>query len=852
MIVALSWKIKYALKKVRIYLVILAALLAIGLVGYSFIYTELLMNMQTLGTSSVRNYALEEDNKLTVYKTLVSYATVIIDKRVEEVEGAELDDIIDRSMHLYFERVLATLGNNAVDPYIVYNGKIIAANPWSGDMDYDYENSPWYKMTVGTTDTAFTDVYTDAIYDRPVVTVAQRCKTADAVVAFDIFPAQLDFTEDILNLPEHSSIYLCDKNGVLICSNSSIQNTVPQETIGNYIKELLVKIENGDLDSFDSFVTDPENNRRGVYYYTLSNGWTAILTTPYNSILSSLNSFTLIFLIIFGLCLIAVAAIAAMNLKLNAMADRNKETVTVLGNMHYAIYRVNYIQETYEMIKGSDYVKRKILKTRNYSDFLKTVSEIIDPAAKEEFLTSFSCESIKNLVAKNIKDFGGDFKRDFDGEYKWVNVRLLFDKSLAPYEAILCFREIEQEKRAQLQQQELLENALASAQKNSNAKQAFFSNMSHDMRTPLNAITGYSELALTSVEDTEKTKDYISKIRYSAQSLLNLVNDILEMSRIEQGKLTLTNTVLDLKECIEQCCDVFEHQAQLEKKHFELSFDIHERLVYGDAFRITQIMNNLLSNAFKFTAEGDSVTVSVKQLEFRKYSKYQIIISDTGIGMSKEFLPTLFEPYSREMRFESKKANGTGLGMPIVKSLVVHMSGQIDVKSELGKGTVFTVTIPFTTADENKKEEKSEAAPKSADTFSLKGMKILIAEDNMLNMEIASEILSMNGVEVAEAWNGEEAVEMFKSSAPFEFDAILMDMQMPQMDGCEAAKHIRCLQRPDAKLIPIIAVTANAFAEDISATIAAGMNSHISKPIDYDLLRRVLHELTTDYAVGKK
>ena len=209
-------------------------------------------------------------------------------------------------------------------------------------------------------------------------------------------------------------------------------------------------------------------------------------------------------------------------------------------------------------------------------------------------------------------------------------------------------------------------------------------------------------------------------------------------------------------------------------------------------------------------------------------------------------MPQLFEPYARETRFFSRQVVGTGLGMPIVKSLVTQMSGQIYVDSALGKGTTFTLTVPFITAQaeaESRQTREDLKTGKAGEAFSLAGRKILLAEDNLLNMEIANEILTMNGLEVLQAWNGQEAVELFQDAAPYEIDAILMDMQMPQMDGCEAARTIRAMERPDARTVPIIAVTANAFAEDIAATTAAGMNAHISKPIDFRALCATLEKL---------
>ena len=259
-------------------------------------------------------------------------------------------------------------------------------------------------------------------------------------------------------------------------------------------------------------------------------------------------------------------------------------------------------------------------------------------------------------------------------------------------------------------------------------------------------------------------------------------------------------------------------------------------------------MNNLLSNALKYTEPGDSVSVAVTQEDRGDVGSYKIVVADTGIGMSEEYLPHVFELYAREQRFGTAQTVGTGLGMPITKSLVTQMGGSIEVESTLDVGTTFTVTLPFSPAP-------PEDAPACAATPSvaagmpedgaslLAGARVLLAEDNEINMEIASELLSEAGVEVVQAWNGQEAVDAFAASEPGAVDAVLLDMKMPVMDGCEAARAIRALDRPDAREVPIVAVTANAFAEDVAATTAAGMDAHVSKPIDFTVLCRTLESL---------
>lgn len=828
-------KWKRIFKSLRLYIIVIAVIAVMGTAFQYILQDALLRNFQELGTALAKSYVSEESNNLTVYKTLISFGTRAIN---EQEQSGHTEDEIESWIGTYYQQMQSVIGSSAVDPYAILNGKLIAANPWEGDDTFDYESAVWYQLAIAADgDVIFTDVYTDSVYQKPVITIAQKCQDSDTVLAFDIFPENLQIHSTTLELPDNSSYYVCDGAGTLIYEQSARQQDY--DDLQEYVKSLLSQIKDGDFNSYDTYIDDLDGHRRGVYYHSMSNGWIIIITIPFDTILAQSNQFSLLLGLVLCLCIGGILIVAWRDLRLYSQVERTNETVRVLGNSYFALYRVDYQDETYEMIKGSDYVRSQIPPKGPYSELLRVVGELIQPDTFVEFQKSFSPESMRNLVIKRIRDYGGDFLRKFGDEYRWVNVRILFDESLAPDEVVLCFREVDQEKQQQFKERQLLENALENARHSEKTKHAFFNNMSHDMRTPLNAILGLSQLVRQNIDDPEKVQGYMDKIYYSSRQLLDLVNDILDMSRMEQGKVILNNETFDLKQCIAECASTFSIQAQAENKHFSVNYSMYHSTVMGDSVRISQVMNNLLSNAFKFTSEGDSISVTVKQFEDKEYSQYQIVVQDTGIGMSKEFLPQLFEPYVRETTFSSRQISGTGLGMPIVKNLVTQMSGQINVDSELGVGSTFTVTVPFTVV----REEKSNPEPQSIPVFSLDGKKILLAEDNMVNMEIATEILSMNGVDIVQAWNGLEALTRFKESKPFEFDAILMDMQMPQMDGCEATRNIRALSRPDARTVPIIAVTANAFAEDIAATTAAGMNAHVSKPIDFNILCQTLEKL---------
>ena len=831
-------RLKRVLASMRLNFIAFAALIVIAVIGISLIRSTLFDNAWETGTSMARNYAAEEQSSLTMYETLLTFGTASIDDRTKQGWSHEE---MRQWADIYFTRLDSVLGEGVVDPYVVLDGEIIAAHPWDGDENYDVESTEWYQRAVAAEGKViFTDLYTDVIYDKPVITIAQQCAYADAVMAFDILPENIRFQFDELSMEAGDSFFLCDSRGQIIYADTDIER--PREEVQAYLNSLVARISAGEVEGPGLDISDLDGQARAVYYARLNNGWYSIVTIPHSNILGDFSWLKMCLILMIALFLLLIAGMTWRDMRIGERIERTNETVRVLGNSYYALYRVDYGADTYEMIKGSDYVRERIPPSGPYGDLLRTAGEVIEPDAYRDFLESFSSENIRKLVSRRVRNFGGDFLRRFGNEMRWVSVRILFDESLAPEEVVLCFQEVEEEKQRELRQRRLLEDALEIARKNEVSKQSFFSNMSHDMRTPLNAIIGLSDLAAGHVEDPEKVREYLKKINFSSRQLLGLINDILDMSRMEQGKLVLNSKEFDLKQCMEECVGSFRFQAEAARKTLTLQMDVRDAQVMGDPFRIGQVMNNLLSNAVKFTREGDSIRVTVTQMEAApgQLCKYRLVIADTGIGMSREYLPHLFEPYSREMRFGERQAVGTGLGMPITQSIVTQMNGEIHVESAPGEGTTFTIILPFAIA--HKQAKAADAADGGEEAFSLEGRRILLAEDNEVNMEITTELLQMNGVAVTQAWNGAEAVERFREAEAFAFDAILMDMQMPVMDGCEAARRIRALRRPDARKVPIVAVTANAFAEDIAATSAAGMDAHVSKPIDFAHLVKVLRE----------
>ena len=391
---------------------------------------------------------------------------------------------------------------------------------------------------------------------------------------------------------------------------------------------------------------------------------------------------------------------------------------------------------------------------------------------------------------------------------------------------------------------EKIERAAKRAEEASEAKTRFLFNMSHDIRTPMNAIIGFSDLLEKHLDDKEKVHDYIKKIQLSGSFLLSLINYVLEMARIESGKATLRTEVGDAQELLGALNAVFESAVEKKRLKYNCTLDVEHRFIICDVTKVREIVLNIISNSVKYTPEGGSVTVQIKEIPWEKegWTAYRILVEDTGIGMGAEYLPHIFEEFTRERTSTESKVVGAGLGLPIVKALIDLMGGTIQVESERGKGSKFEVILPFEIASEEEVKDsyvKKEEKPYNRS----KEKRILLAEDNELNAEIAITILEENGFKVERAEDGCKCVELFSEKPTGYYSTILMDIQMPNMDGYTASRKIRGMEREDAKAIPIIALTANAFDEDRNKAFAAGMNGHIAKPIDVGRMVRTIGAL---------
>lgn len=384
--------------------------------------------------------------------------------------------------------------------------------------------------------------------------------------------------------------------------------------------------------------------------------------------------------------------------------------------------------------------------------------------------------------------------------------------------------------------------ALEIAEKASKAKTDFLSNMSHDIRTPMNAIIGITTLMKNELHEPEKLAEHLGKLETSGQLLLGIINDILDMSRIESGKTTLSVEPMHLSQQLDQLSTMIRAQASEKAQTFTVSTHLRHENLLADPTRLNQVLMNILSNAVKYTPCGGHIRFEVEELPRNEhYAKYSFVVQDDGIGMSEAYQKTLFDPFTREERSGTNRVQGTGLGMAITKNIVDLMGGSISVESATGKGTRFEVVLEFPIDAEADAVPKAQALPEEPEDVSpLCGMNFLCAEDNALNAEILELLLESKGAHCKIYPNGQELVDAFARVKPGEYDMILMDVQMPVMDGLEAARRIRSSENPLGRVIPILAMTANAFLEDMQKSKEAGMDEHLSKPVDIDALEQTV------------
>ena len=839
---------------------------------------------------------------------LAHYADVFLKDHAKDPDGGAV--AFDLWMKQTEDELRKKQTDMRIDIYASINGHIVSPTYWDGDAFLVTEARPWYKaaMTADRGRAVILDPYTDIFTNTVITTVSARIGDTDDVIAIDLYLESASQSSTFASLvPDNYCFYLVDAKGTVILYYTPFNANYAQiQRHVNTFFDSLVRNRSYNDEPLE-LITDLIGEKRNIFTtYNPSTGWYTIATTLYSDVLFNYHMISNLFLLMVVSFIIIEVWMVWREYHLSSQIETTNEALKVLGNSYQIILRVNFKMGTFTTLKAPDMMRLRLASRNSFDDLISVFSDFVLPESWNNFYKNFSLNHLRNLASLSIRDFGHDYQLKLNNEnrYRWFNARILFDESLDLDESIICFKLIDEEKITELEEHQLLTDALESAKKNEESKNVFFANMSHDMRTPLNGIIGLCQIGMNHLKrsDIDMLPDVFKKMTTASHQLLALVDDILEVARPQmESKLTLApfNIIHEVKENI----DVFKVNAQQQGKKVNLYFDVAHQVVIGDAAKIRQILNNLVSNSLKYSHPGCVVNVHIREMTHLHKPSYMIEVSDTGIGMDKEFLKKLFNPYARELRLTS--VQGTGLGMSIVKNVVNIMGGDIKVKSAINVGTTFTINLPLRLADEETAQEvqkqlsehkgedgalfgestasdeppveapavtpslppnqpqpqrahpakntghgaaKNDLAANFMEHFTLEGLNLLIVEDNQLNMEIACDILGMKGVKLTCAWDGMQAVDIFTSSAPYTFDAILMDMRMPKMDGCEASATIRASGRSDAKTIPIIACTANAFSEDIAATQNAGMNAHVSKPLDFTVLEHVLAKVISNRA----
>ena len=527
---------------------------------------------------------------------------------------------------------------------------------------------------------------------------------------------------------------------------------------------------------------------------------------------------------------------------LGKQVQQARHEVEALSAGYSYICLINLETGDVELIKGNNIPGLNGRYTQiDHNILLEQVNRLITEPFRQSSVEFYD----STTIAKRLEGKNSLFHTCERTDGTWILSMIVpqkYDENGRVVSVLLANRDFTEEKKRELEQEEALRQEKIKAEKANEAKSIFLFNMSHDIRTPMNAILGYSQLMKKELTNP-KLVHYQEMIEQSSQLLLSIINNVLDMARVESGKMELDENYNVVGNILQVVCDAFEGEATRKNIEITRNISVKHKHVMVDATKMQEILSNLISNAIKYTPEDGHVSIDIQELECERegYVLFQTKVSDTGIGMSEDFLPSLFELFARERNTTISKIPGTGLGMAIVKNFVDLMDGSIEVESELGKGSTFTITIPHKIADKDYTNRNIESSNVSDIDF--KGKRILLAEDNELNAEITTTILSEMGFEVKAVEDGILCVNEMQHQPANTYDLILMDIQMPNMDGYKATHCIRHLSQHEKANIPIIAMSANAFEEDKKKAFDVKMNDYITKPIDFQKMEEVLKNI---------
>lgn len=980
-------------------MIILGTFIFVILCCTTILRRVLLENTNKMGLSLVQNYSAAEEQNINAFEVVLNICTNYVAEREQtDISLAELRD----GLYPFMNGLTDVYGKDNIQIYgKSFGGTELVSNiPEIEAMtDYNIKETQWYQEAAAANgDVYLSPVYIDAVTGLPVVTMCRIIPETGSFLAIDIKPSWFEERSRDLTLPRQASYYLVDSEGNLLYYVSAwdYDHEAFQELVDGYRENAVCEKPNHvseDVVASDGIV-------RNVFFHHMENGWTGILTIPKDEIFSGSDIFRSISFVLTGLgiILIIVQTIREyINVKRREEYLQYQKAMNSTVHACRAIYYVDVQKRCCDIVYplGTDGKQRR----NNYD------TEIMD-RFKDGVVAEEHCEQVADfldmtnivrrlaerehmeLQFKRSKFNMNSRKIDSEG-YEWCSIAITIaeKKNGAVSAFTIAIRNIDDLIRREEKQREMLSLAVSQAEAASHAKSDFLSRMSHDIRTPMNAILGMTAVAEMHINEKNRVMDALEKITISGKHLLGLINEVLDMSRIESGRVSLTEDCFNLSDTIENVLTVF--QSQMKAKELTLNANIakleHEDVI-GDEQHLQQIFMNILGNAVKFTPQGGSITINIeeKQSHIKGSGCYEFIFEDTGIGMEPEFIETIFEPFSRSANSSGSKIEGTGLGMSIAVNIARMMNGDIKVESTLGKGSKFTVTVHLkldryiqedvalfaslsvlVVDDEEdacestceilrslgmeaeyvldgdsalkrimEREEskgdysvividwkmpgkdgletvkdirrtvgahipiiilsaydwadvEEEAKEAGADAFISKPMfksrlirvlrnvlgqenqeetppdalenfrqqdysnkRVLLVEDNEINIEVAQELLRVVGIQVETALNGQLAVERVTEKAPGYYDLIFMDIQMPVMNGYDAAKTIRSAGRKDLEQIPIIAMTADAFSDDVRKAIEAGMNDHISKPVDIGKLENVLERWVPQYQTG--
>lgn len=979
------------IKKMRNNIIVLCAFILVIVLCTVILRRTLWDNTNQMGLTLVENYTSSEESTMQSCESILTLSVAYVEER--EKSGISIEELRE-GLYPFMNGLTEMYGNGNIRIYgkAFHATELISNDPQMSTLaEDDLTDREIYKNALSAGGRIIiSPAVLDEVTGVPIVTMCKVIPDTGSFLAIDITPACFDLANDNLVLPADSSFYLVDSKKTLLYYNScwDYQQDEFQELVDSYIEDADCNMEKHVLEN----VTPSDGIVRNIYFYHLDNGWTGILTIPRDGILSGADTFIniCVVLILLGIAVFLFQLFREYrNQKTNQalldendrMAEQTKIYQNAMDSTTRACRSICYVDVKHET---SERVYPRDETSSRWEDYHAQMEKrfrrgVVADEHYEQLKEFLNLNHIKQELAdKDHIELQFKMKRQDGSDYEWCSVVVTgADEENGELTAItVTVRNIDDVIRREEEQRDMLAHAVERAEAANHAKSEFLSRMSHDIRTPMNAILGMTSVATMHIDDKERVLDALSKITVSGKHLLGLINEVLDMSRIESGKVSLTESPFKLSDTIESLLTVF--RSQMDEKGLALDAGIvqlaHEN-VLGDEQHLQQIFMNIMGNAVKFTPTGGKISIQIDEKPSRitGFGCYEFIFEDTGIGMEKEYIDKIFEPFSRAADSRIDKIEGTGLGMSIAVNIARMMDGDIKVESELGKGSKFTVIVylklddmtesdlaaysglsvlvvddeetacestcemlrslgmkaeyvldgdaavqrlqaendnPFAvvmldwkmprkdgveTARDIRKtagndiliviqsaydwaDIESEALDAGVDAFigkplfrsrlirvlkdllehtgeekevstldtfrqeDFSGKRVLLVEDNEINIEVAQELLNIVGIQVETAMNGKLAVEAVKEKEPGYYDLIFMDIQMPVMNGYEAAAAIRASGREDLKQIPIVAMTADAFADDIRKSEEAGMNAHISKPVDIQILTEALRK----------